>query len=63
MPKHHSPLVFEFETDEQAEQYEQWFREKVEAAAASSQPVTPHEDVMATAREIIEGVKVGRKMA
>ncbi len=63
MPKHDSPGISRFETHEQAEQYERWFREKVEAAAASRQPITPQEDVIASARKIIESAKVSRKMA
>ncbi|EGT4303911.1 stability determinant [Cronobacter sakazakii] len=63
MPKHDSPGVSSLKTHKQAEQYKLWFREKVEAAAASRQPITPHDDVMASARKIIESAKVRRKMA
>ncbi|ELY4671275.1 stability determinant [Cronobacter muytjensii] len=63
MPKHDFPGISRFEPHEQAEQYERWFREKVEAAAASRQPITPQEDVIASARKIIESAKVSRKMA
>ncbi len=63
MPKHDFPGISRFESHEQAEQYERWFREKVEAAAASRQPITPQEDVIASARKIIESAKVSRKMA
>jgi hypothetical protein len=48
-----SPIVSEFETQEQAESYDRWFRTKVEASINSTKPKIPHDEVMAGARKII----------
>ncbi|RHW16406.1 stability determinant [Sphingomonas gilva] len=42
-----SPIVSEFETEEDAAAYDAWFRAQVEAALASTEPSIPHEEVMA----------------
>lgn len=49
------PIVSEFDTDEDAEAYDKWFRAQVEAALKSEGPWIPHEEVMAGTRAIIEG--------
>jgi hypothetical protein len=56
------PIVSEFETEEQAEAYDKWFRAQVEAALVeeglrSKGPWIPHDEVMRRAREIIENAK------
>ena len=48
-----SPIVSEFETEEQAESHDQWFRAKVEAALKDERPGIPHDQVMAEMDEII----------
>jgi Xaa-Pro aminopeptidase len=48
------PIVSEFETTEQAEAYDKWFRAQVEEALAERGPGIPHEEVMAMARKVIE---------
>lgn len=48
------PIYSEFETEEDAEAYDKWFRAQVEAALASDKPRIPHEEVMAKAAAIIE---------
>lgn len=48
------PIWSEFETEEEAEAYDQWFRAQVETALASDAPRIPHEQVMAEVRAIIE---------
>lgn len=55
------PIVSEFETEEEAEAYDKWFREQVEAALASTAPRIPHEQVMAEARAIIEKHRNARR--
>jgi hypothetical protein len=47
------PIVSEFETEEEAEAYDRWFRAKVEAALADPRPPIAHDEVMAEMREII----------
>lgn len=48
------PIVSEFETEEEAEAYDQWFRAQVEAALASTEPHIPHEQVTKEIQAIIE---------
>ena len=47
------PRVSEFETQEQADSYDRWFRQKVQAALDDPRPSIPHEEVMAEIDEII----------
>lgn len=51
------PIVSEFETTEQAEAYDKWFRAQVEEGLRSKGPFIPHEEVMREARKIIENAK------
>jgi len=44
------PLVSEFETDDQAESYDRWFRAKVREAMASAKPRIAHDQAMARVR-------------
>lgn len=41
------PRVSEFETQEQADSYDLWFRAKVQAAMDDPRPGIPHDQVMA----------------
>lgn len=56
-----SPIVSEFETQEQADSYDRWFRARVEAAMNSTNPRIPHYEVMAGAWKIIEEAKARSK--
>ena len=49
-----SPIVSEFETEEQAASYDRWFRAKVAASLANPGPGAPHDEVMARMDAIIE---------
>ena len=49
-----SPIESEFETTEEAEAYDAWFRAKVEKAMTSTESSIPHDQVMAMVQEIIE---------
>jgi hypothetical protein len=42
-----SPLVSEFETEQQAAAYDQWFRTQVELSLKDSRPAIAHDQVMA----------------
>jgi hypothetical protein len=55
-----SPIVSEFETQEEAEAYDRWFRARVEASLADTRPPVPHDQVMAEISRII-AEKSGRK--
>lgn len=48
-----SPIVSEFETEEQAAQYDQWFRKKVQASLDSPGPGVAHDEVMARVDALI----------
>jgi anthranilate/para-aminobenzoate synthase component II len=52
-----SPIVSEFETENQALSYDRWFCAKVAASLASPGPGTPHDEVMARMDAIIEDVE------
>ena len=41
-----SPMVSEFETDEQAASYDRWFRAQVEAGLNSTKPLLTHDQAM-----------------
>jgi len=49
-----SPIVSEFETEEQAANYDRWFRAKVQASLDDPRPNIPHDQVMAEMRALIE---------
>ncbi|WP_299313415.1 stability determinant [uncultured Halomonas sp.] len=48
------PLISEFETQEQADSYDRWFRTKVQAALDSEKPALPHAEAMAKLDRLIE---------
>lgn len=49
-----SPIVSEFETEQQAASYDRWFRAKVQASIDDPRPSIPHDQVMAEMRALIE---------
>jgi len=55
------PIVSEFETQEEADAYDQWLRAKVEASLASPGPGVPHDEVMARAKKVIEDIERRRR--
>ena len=48
-----SPIVSEFETEEQASSHDLWFRKKVEKSLANPGLGVPHDEVMARVEAII----------
>lgn len=48
-----SPIVSEFETEEQATSHDRWFRAKVQASLDDPAPNIPHDQIMAEAEAII----------
>lgn len=48
-----SPIVSEFETQDQADSYDRWFRRKVQESLDDSRPSIPHDQVMAEMELII----------
>jgi hypothetical protein len=49
-----SPIVSEFETEEQAASYDRWFRAKVLEAINSTKPRLPHDEAMAKVQAALE---------
>jgi len=49
-----SPIVSEFETEEQETSYNQWFKAKVEEALHSEKPHLPHDAAMAKVQAMLE---------
>lgn len=49
-----SPLVSEFETEEQEARYTVWLKAKVQASLDDSRPSIPHDQVMAEARALLD---------
>lgn len=51
------PIVSEFDTQEQADSYQRWFRERVEASLADPRPGIPHDEVMAEMDALINDIE------
>lgn len=49
-----SPIVSEFESEEQEASYTSWLKAKVKASLEDPRPSIPHDEVMAEMRELIE---------
>ena len=49
-----SPIVSEFETEEQESSYNHWFRAKVEEALGSKKPRLPHDAAVAKVQTLLE---------
>lgn len=48
------PLISEFETQEQADSYDTWFRERIQRSLDDPRPSVPHDEAMARVRAVIE---------
>lgn len=57
------PRVSEFETQEQADSYDLWFRAKVRAAMDDTRPGIPHDQVMARMNARIAELKARHQKA
>lgn len=47
------PLVSEFETQEQANSYDAWFRERIQRSLDDPRPSVPHDEAMNRTRALI----------
>ncbi|MDV7213281.1 type II toxin-antitoxin system RelB family antitoxin [Azotobacter beijerinckii] len=56
-----SPIVSEFETEEQATSYDRWFRAKVQASLDDPRPNIPHDQVMAEMRAMLAAKREKRR--
>lgn len=55
-----SPMVSEFETQEQEDSYTLWLRQKYASSLADTRPNVPHDEVMAKARALLDQKKSER---
>lgn len=58
-----SPIVSEFETEEQAASYDRWFRAKVQASIDDPRPSIPHDEAMAEVERKLEERRKARRAA
>ena len=58
-----SPIVSEFETEEQAASYDRWFRAKVQASLDDPRPAIPHDEAMAKVEQMLEEKRKARRAA
>lgn len=56
-----SPLVSEFESEEQEASYNAWLSEKVKASLDDPRPSLPHDEVMVEMRDLIESKLKARR--
>jgi hypothetical protein len=56
-----SPLVSEFETEEQEASYTAWLQAKVAASLADPRPAVPHDEVMAEMDALISQIETARQ--
>lgn len=61
MAKKLDPIISEFDTQEEADSYDAWFRQKVQAALDDPRPGIPHDQVMAELRATIDAVAERKK--
>jgi hypothetical protein len=54
MAKKLDPIISEFDTQEEADAYDKWFRAKVQASLDDPRPSIPHDQAMARLRETIK---------
>ena len=57
-----SPIVSEFETQEQADSYDRWFRAKVQASIDDPRPSIPHDEAMAEVERMLEERRKARRV-
>ena len=57
-----SPIESEFETTEEAEAYDAWFRAKVEKVLTSRHLRIPHDQAMALLTERLEARRAARRL-
>ena len=61
MTKKLDPIISEFETQEQADSYDKWFREQVRASIDNPGKMTPHAVVMKQMDRVIAAAVARRK--
>ena len=56
-----SPIVSEFETQEQADSYDLWFRARVQASLDDPRPSIPHDEAMAMVEKMLDNKRKARR--
>ncbi len=54
------PLIYEFDTEEEAASYDKWFREKIQASLDDPGESIPHDEVMRQMDEVIKAAAARR---
>lgn len=57
------PIVSEFETKEDAADYDRWFRQQVQEAIDNPGKLTPHDEVMAEMDQVIAAAAARKRKA
>jgi len=57
------PLIYEFDTEEEAESYDRWFRAKVQEALDDPRLGIPHDEAMARIEANLERKRKARASA
>jgi len=57
------PLIYEFDTEEEAASYDRWFRAKVQEALDDPSPGIPHDEAMAQVAAIVANRRKARASA
>jgi hypothetical protein len=55
-----SPIVSEFETEEEAKNYDLWFRAKVQESLDDPRPSLPHDEAMARVEKLLNEKRASR---
>lgn len=56
-----SPIVSEFESEEQAASYDAWFRAKIQVSIDDHRPNVPHDKVMSEMKSRLAGKREKRR--
>jgi hypothetical protein len=63
MPQPLDPRISEFATQEEADSYDHWYRQKVQEAIDDPRPRIPHDAVMAKIDAMLDRLEQQRKVA
>ena len=55
-----SPIVSEFETEEEAKNYDLWFRTRVQESLDDPRPSLPHDEAMARVEKLLSEKRASR---
>jgi hypothetical protein len=61
MAKKLDPIISEFDTQEDADSYDKWFREEVQRGIDDPRPRLPHDQVIAEMRAVVDSARAKQK--